>query len=547
MATLSLARPSFDWLRRWAATPPAGVLSKEAEVPGTGVVFSAGLLVGLVAALVSAKIGWSNLLGDSSMHLVISQRIVSGTSLMSFLTVGNLGTVWLPFAHIALIPFSAIQALYWSGLAGGLLGALCLGISAAAVFRTGMRLRFSRLAAFGAAAIFALNPTILYLHTTSMMEPVLLATTTVAIAGIAGWINSEKSYSPGELAVFAGLPAALAVATRYDGWAFAVACSIIIVLVAQHRWQSWRHSFKMAAGFIGPSIAVMVWWFAGNYSTFGDALAFQRGPYSAQSQQNILESLGLLPTKGSVSTSLATYGTTLLWAAGGALLLVALVGLAIQLRTKGPLAVSTMILALSCYSIPFYVLSLYLGQCVIYLGETGGQGLFNARYGAPAIPGIALLCGVALNAATGSRNRQVRLAGVGAVGAAMLASLVYWAASPIERVAVVREASEQAPPTAADGWMRENYDGGKVLITDLDTVTYRSGIPTKNVVGPYRETAYREALRNPSQSGARWIYAQPTSPTDDVWTAVQSDTSFGLFYEPAYMDDRVRIYKRIGQ
>lgn len=546
MATLTVARPSIGFLRKWAETPPAGVLTAQAAVPGTGLVFTVATIVGLLATAFSSATGWANLLGDSTMHLVMSQRIVSGADAMSFLTVGNLGTVWLPFAHMALIPFTSIPLLYWSGLSGGILGALCLGISAAAIYRTAIRIRLSRLAALTATAIFVLNPTILYLHTTAMMEPVLLATTTVTIAGLAGWITSEKAYSPGEMAVFVGLPAALAVVTRYDGWAFAVATAIIVAACAQHRWGSWRFSLKLTAGYLLPPLVAMTWWLVGNYSTFGDPLAFQRGPYSAQTQQNVLASLGLLPTKGSLATTFTSYGLVLLWAAGALLLAVAAIGVVLQLRSRGPFAVSTMILALSCYSIPFYLLSLYIGQCVIYDEVTSFQDLFNVRYAAPAIPGIALLCGVTAQHALNLGNRNLRKAGFAAVVGALVVSLGYWAASPVDRVAVVREASQQAPATAADAWMKENYDGGKVLITDLDPVTYRSGIPTKNVLGPYRSAEYLAALSSPSQSGARWVYARPELKVDEVWPAVLKDESFYRFYEPVYGDSDVRIFKRIG-
>jgi hypothetical protein len=59
---------------------------------------------------------------------------------------------------------------------------------------------------------------------------VLLAAILASLAGLSGWITAMPSISPGELAVFAGIPSAAAVMTRYEGWAF-VAVGVLFVII----------------------------------------------------------------------------------------------------------------------------------------------------------------------------------------------------------------------------------------------------------------------------------------------------------------------------
>ena len=50
----------------------------------------------------------------------------------------------------------------------------------------------SAIAAVAGAAVFALNPNVLYLQSTPMTEPLLLATTTVAVAMLMAWCGADR-------------------------------------------------------------------------------------------------------------------------------------------------------------------------------------------------------------------------------------------------------------------------------------------------------------------------------------------------------------------
>ena len=67
-----------------------------------------------------------------------------------------------------------------------------------------------------AAAVFALNPNVLYLQATPMTEPLLLALTTLSVACLLEWIDGGRRSA--SLGAVTGWAFALACLTRYEAW-----------------------------------------------------------------------------------------------------------------------------------------------------------------------------------------------------------------------------------------------------------------------------------------------------------------------------------------
>ena len=112
------------------------------------------------------------LYGDAVAHINIARRVVDNRHPLPAL--GQLGTVWLPLQHIAMLPFVWNDALWRSGIAGAIPGMVAYVLGTLAIFRL-VSVRAGELAAYVAAAIYALNPNLLYLQTTAMNEPIFLA------------------------------------------------------------------------------------------------------------------------------------------------------------------------------------------------------------------------------------------------------------------------------------------------------------------------------------------------------------------------------------
>src|SRR5690606_5490296 len=118
-----------------------------------------------------------------------------------------------------------------------------------------------------AALLVIINPSLLYLQSTAMTEPLLLGFMTASVALIDRWWEAPEG-SPAPL-WWAGALAALAIGSRYDGW-FLVAVATLMVL-----WRS-RSIVATLRFALLPALMVGLWlWY--NWHYFGDMLEFQRG------------------------------------------------------------------------------------------------------------------------------------------------------------------------------------------------------------------------------------------------------------------------------
>ena len=272
--------------------------------------------------------------GDAVAHLHIARRVFdSRTPRFS-----QLGSVWLPLPHILLIPF--VQNYQWwaTGLAGVIPSALAYVAACAGIYRLARRFA-SRAASALALVFFALNPSLLYLQTTAMTEPLFLCEmiwivvflvewraafsaelqpaspaqllnahartgllgplaasiqdslrTIVANAPRRGnWLPAAYAPPPPNSGIFstrssrlmACVAAALvaAIFTRYDGWIIAlIAWSGIGLALWSHR----RFSSPAFWLLTIPIVAAPILWFVYNSVCFGDWLYFARGPFSAK-------------------------------------------------------------------------------------------------------------------------------------------------------------------------------------------------------------------------------------------------------------------------
>src|SRR5262245_52452613 len=110
---------------------------------------------------------------DARAHLVVARRVFDN------LTPGwqQIGAVWLPLPHLIDVVPAQVDFFYRTGLFASLVSIACLAISTFAAARLILRVTGSIAGACVAAALLMFNPNLLYLHTTPMTEPLLLAST----------------------------------------------------------------------------------------------------------------------------------------------------------------------------------------------------------------------------------------------------------------------------------------------------------------------------------------------------------------------------------
>ena len=218
--------------------------AKRALALGIGVAAAAG---GALAAWHYHRVGLTLTHYDARGHLVVARRIADS------ITPGwqQIGAVWLPLPHLLNALPVQVDFFYRTGASAVAMSVVSYAIAAAAIAWIVAALTESTAAAVAAAAVFALNPNVLYLQATPMTEPMLLATTTVAVALL---IAKKGSYP-----FFVGAAFALACLTRYEAWPV-TACAL-----GAAAWVRWRRGEPASAAVraiarvaVFPAIAIAV-------------------------------------------------------------------------------------------------------------------------------------------------------------------------------------------------------------------------------------------------------------------------------------------------
>jgi hypothetical protein len=524
------------------------------RIPHTLVVGLAVLAVSLTAGVISMWSGYATAYPDAESHLTVARRLWDGPDA----GFGQLGTVWLPLPHLLLAPLTWLTStpaeLWRIGLAGVLLSSVALALTAGALYRVMVRLGVTYIPAIIAGlAVLVLNPTMLYISTTALTEPLLMAGLAMAAAGLSGFIASARPLSGGEVALYIGAPAALATGSRYDGWVFTALMAALLYVMAWRRWDSWRFGLRTAVAFTLPSLAVAVWWILLNWVSYGDPLAFQRGPYSAQALQEDFARLGLLPTQGSWVVSAETYGWTV-WATLGALTVIAaLLGfilLAFQRPFGGQAAVGWLLL----FPFAYHVTSLYSGQSVIWSEVTLPPGLFNTRYAVPLLLAAAvsvafLVHSIGQSRFGGRRPRVIQLLAWGFVAALVVTGPVGTLREP-SSVPALAEAQGNLigdrDLTAATDFLRSESTSSSeadiVLIDEtVNVALVRLGWDFTRVLGRFSDD-FDTQLDDPT---TRWVLARD-SPQDAVWQAMGTNPRFDRRYIVVFQAGDVVVLERLG-
>ncbi len=488
-------------------------------------------VLGLVAQIWAHQAGVVFAFWDAQAHLDIARRVTDS------LTPGiqMLGTVWLPVPHLLMIPFTMVDAWWWNGVAGGILGICAFMATAAAVHdllvrRTG----HPKLAWVGTLLVVA-NPSLLYLQSTGMTEPLLLAFMTTSVAALDRWAEDGSARA----LRWSGVLAAMAVGSRYDGWFYVVIAVPVVAWVAHARRTGW---FRASWRFAWPSAAMVAAWLGYNAYYFGDALEFQRGAWSAQSQQTALAAQGLLPTKGHPLLATTTYlGATGL-TVGMLLTVVGLLAILVLLRHSRRFAGALLLFA----ALPFNILALWGGQSAISLPWSVPPGVANLRYGVMLLPAVAVA--IALVASRGLRRGGIWQRGtLLALGAVIVAQFGLWSYAGTAHIGALREglAIRDGDPRQqhASDWLAAEYDGGRVLVDQMVNISPRSRIALRDRIYSWSWELGPAALATPEEV-VDWVVVDTRAQPNVVTEAIVDRVAFQERFERRFAEGGLEIWRR---
>ncbi len=478
------------------------------------------------------------LYGDAVAHLNIARRVVDNRHPLEF--YGQLGTVWLPLQHIAMLPFVWVNTLWRSGIAGAIPGMVAFVLGTLGIFRL-VSARAGVFPGYFAAAIYALNPNLLYMQTTAMNEPIFLAFFIWALVYLDEFLRATASkvndsvasaeMKPRRALEYCGIVMAGGAFTRYDGW-FAAAIFGVILTWAFLGWRRRitdprlrRAATKSFLEVLLLNALVPVYWLIYTWAVSGNALDFATGPYSAKAIALRSTAQGTPPYPG--QHDVVTAALYFLKAAqlnmgaplwGLVLLALTLLGTALavwRFRRYG-------ILLLLWLPLAFYGLSIAYGSVPIYIPVWYPFSYYNVRYGLELLPVFAAFLAILAGyAAEKSNTTPVRVAGWAALIALVGASYVSaYAGSPI----TLREASVNSRgrialeqglanvlaqmPSSATLLMYEAEHAGALRL---------AGIPLRHVISEAEHPDWEWAQVDPAHHADYVIACQG----DPVWTAVR--------------------------
>jgi hypothetical protein len=444
---------------------------------------------------------------DARAHLVVARRIFDS------ITPGwqQIGAVWLPLPHLLNAFPVQIDFFYRTGFSAIAISILSLAAATGAVGWIVASLTDSSAAAVAAAAVFALNPNVLYLQSTPMTEPLLMALMLASVALLMAWCDGSRKTSTATV----GVTFALACMTRYEAWPVMGAALVAAV------WVRWRQNPPLSdamravigigiypataiAAFIVFSRVVTGAWFANDF--FVPENIAKGHPYDAVKEI----AWGVRELSG--------YGLLIAALAGGVLL--ALLGLFSKRR-------ATAILPIALAST----------AAVSWLAFLDGHP-YRIRYMVPLLAAEAVFAGVLAGA-------WKRLQPVAVVGLVLVAAFEL---RPLDTKApMVVEAQWDRPNIVArdrvSAYLQSNYHGETVMASMGSLGHYmqdlsRSGFSIRDFLHEGNGDIWLDALEGP-RAFAGWMLIEEQAEGGDMLAKRAREN-------PAFLDGFSRVSEAAG-
>ena len=443
------------------------------------------LLCGLLLAVWSAAAvylcysrGWLLYYGDAECHLDIARKIVDSQ------TPGykQIGTVWLPLTHWAMLPFVRRDDLWHNGIAGSIPFAFFFVVGGCFLFAAVRRIFQSTPAAVTAVALCALNPNLLYIQATPMTEGMFFG----CLAAILYFTVRFRETQAWWAVAGAGIALCLATLTRYDGWFLIPFVGLYFLCAAR------QHRLAVALVFCFLASLGPLFWLAHNWKMSGDALDFYRGPYSALAIQGSAN----YPGNHYWPRAFQFFGYTAYFCAGPCLAVMGTLGIIALVAKRAFWPLILLLLPPA-----FYLLSVHSGGTPMWVPVLYSGGIYNVRYGLSILPLLAVA--TAAIVAVFPRWIRSRVAAV-----AIVAATVPWLIHPHpENWIVFQEgnknyAGHRELERDVEDYLRPRYVRGSGIVTEFGATTaiYRDlGIPLKETLTGDNGAIWGAASNGPNQ------------------------------------------------
>ena len=438
----------------------------------SGIIFITTILMGILTVGILFLIDENSLLyyGDAVSHLQGARRYVDSNDP----GIIQLGTVWLPLPHLMMLPFSLVDSLFSSGLAG-LVNLPLHALTSVLIYKIIFTQTKRSWIAIVAGLLYASNPNLLYLGVTAMTEAPFLLFFVASVYFLQKWIlqfNINFKYI-----LLSSVFVSLATLCRYEAWVLAPTLVLFTMFFAIKKSRDKRDITVILISLI--SFSGILFWVGWNQIIFDNPFEFANAEFYAASSQAVerpnRDFLYLQP-----QNVLYIYGAAASMIFGPILLLFAAGGYFAHLREKIKTIPSSIYFFMSL-PVLFTMLTMLIG-----IGEMN-LWWFNSRFATFLAPLVIVLTSIAL----------LRLAKIDkklVLGVIVTSLFVFQVASPTFGVVTHMDAYggwiQEAPfAKQTSDFLYQNYDDGKILImtgssqahrimisSGVDLIDYNEGI-----------------------------------------------------------------------
>ena len=448
----------------------------------------AAVLFGTYAAWVYAGAGLTLSHYDAKAHLVVARRVIDS------LTPGwkQIGAVWLPLPHLLNLFPIQIDFFYRTGAFAVGISVVSFGLMAYACARLVLDATGSRSAALAGLSIVLLNPDVVYLQSTPMTEPLLLALTTLSIALLGRWVETDGAGSR----TATGVAMAAACLTRYEAWPV-TACALLLALVALlRRGLPVGTALRRVAGLaVCPALAGVAFLIQSRL-TVGHW--FVTGGFYVPDNPDTGRPFKTMGSLWWASHHLNGYGV-LLWAvAGAAAVLVS--GLLSRARAS-----SLVVLAMvGSAALPWYA---------FFIGHP-----FRFRYMIPLVPAFAVWAGIGV----GLTRRFRVMAAIALVALVIVETRPFDAVAPMVQEAQLDRQHGRERRVVTD-YLRQHRQQEKILVSLASLSHYvqelsEIGLNVRDVIHEGNGDLWAAAIEHPD-AHAGWMLVEELSKGGDTLAA----------------------------
>ncbi len=534
------------------------------------------------------------LYGDAVGHINIARRVFDSRQPSPL----QLGTVWLPFPHVAVMPFIVNDWMWRTGIGGSIPSMIAYVLGVVGIFRLA-RARAPRWVAGMAAALYAFNMNVLYMQSTAMTETIFLATviwSTVYLDEFMRRLYADIDISP---ATTLDLNAALrrlayclslSILTRYDGWFFSGIVGAIVVICCFVRWgqapdekqpsiprwagvvfrQIFWFASRLSDHFIVgvraeklrpdpiplrlrtfidflllPTLAAGLW-LAMNYAVSGDPLDFMRGPYSARAiaERTTADDAPPYPGERTPTTAgLYFLKCAKLNVADGwwehILLLLALVGTALAIRDWRRYGVWLLL----WIPLPFYMFSIAYGSVPIFIPQWWPFSYYNVRYGMQLIPMFVVFVPFAVYWVVQRIGKRQKLA-LALAAILLIGSISFTSPITLGEARVNARTRMMLEARLAEELRKFPPDSTLLMYTgEYVGALQRIGFPLRRVIWEGIHTEWDESIAAPTRY-ADYIVAYDNDPVSYMVKAFPQNMEVIADFQTREKP-RVRIYRTI--